>query len=157
VVKFTWPSDKRQREGRLLKLARERGVTGVAEWFHYKQITIDGSMDTIASLRKGLKFGLPRKLSNKASWVDTSTESSRVNSRTRSSLRGRSRSSVGRLTGLGITTSSTPVSSSGQKRKRDEGSAKSSAIKRSKLDNGQMVTTNPEPDVKEYEQDISNV
>ncbi len=31
VVKFAWPSDKRQREGRLLKLAKERGVTGVAE------------------------------------------------------------------------------------------------------------------------------
>ena len=35
VVKFAWPSDKRQQEGRLLKLARERGVTGVAEWFHH--------------------------------------------------------------------------------------------------------------------------
>ena len=85
VVKFAWPSDKRKREGRLLKLARERGVTGVAEWFHHEQIAIDGSMDTIASLRKGMKFGLPRKPSNKASWVDNGTESSRANSRTRSS------------------------------------------------------------------------
>jgi hypothetical protein len=31
VVKFAWPSDKRQQEGRLLKLAKERGITGVAE------------------------------------------------------------------------------------------------------------------------------
>jgi hypothetical protein len=116
VVKFAWPSDKRQREGRLLKLARERGATSVAQWFHHEQIAIDGSMDTIASLRKGMEFGLPRKLSNKASWVDNGTESSRANSRTRTSLRGRSRSSVGRLTGLRITTSSTPISSSGQKR-----------------------------------------
>jgi hypothetical protein len=30
-VKFTWPSDKRQREGDLLKLAKERGVKGIAE------------------------------------------------------------------------------------------------------------------------------
>jgi hypothetical protein len=86
VVKFAWPSDKRQREGRLLKLARERGVTGVAEWFYHEQIAINGSMDTIASLRKGMKFELPRKLSNKASWVDNGTESSRANSRTRSTV-----------------------------------------------------------------------
>jgi hypothetical protein len=110
VVKFAWPSDKRQQEGRLLKLARERGATGVAEWFHYEQIGIDEDIDTIASLRKGMKFG---KLSNKASCVNNDTESSKAKSRTRSSLWGRPRSSVGRLTGLGITTSSTPVSSSG--------------------------------------------
>jgi hypothetical protein len=42
VVKFAWPSDKRQEEGRLLKLAKERGVTGVAEWVHHEQIAIDG-------------------------------------------------------------------------------------------------------------------
>ena len=29
VVKLAWPSDKRQREGRLLKLAKDRGVTGI--------------------------------------------------------------------------------------------------------------------------------
>lgn len=40
VVKFAWPSDKRQREGRLLKLAKERGVTGVAEWFNHEQIPL---------------------------------------------------------------------------------------------------------------------
>jgi len=39
----------------------ERGVTGVAEWFHHEQIAIDGSEDTIASLRKGIEFGQPRK------------------------------------------------------------------------------------------------
>ena len=154
VVKFAWPSDKRQREGRLLKLARERGVTGVAKWFHYEQIAIDGRVDTIASLRKGMEFGLPRKLSNKASWVDNGTESGRANSRTRSSLQGRSRSSVGHLTGLGITTSSTPISSSGQKRKRDERSAPEiGAVKRSRSDDSQIVAVNAEPDVKERELD----
>ncbi|PVH69171.1 hypothetical protein DL98DRAFT_578486 [Cadophora sp. DSE1049] len=61
VVKFAWPSNKRQQEGRLLKLANERGVTGVAEWFHHAQAAIDGSLDTIASLRKGMKFGPPRR------------------------------------------------------------------------------------------------
>ena len=106
-------------------------------------------MDAIASLRKGMKFGPPRKISNKASWVDNSTESSRTNLRTRSSLRGRSRSSVGRLTGLGITTSSTSTSSSAQKRKRDEGSApKSGTMKRSKSDDGHMGAANPDSDWK---------
>jgi hypothetical protein len=110
MVKFAWPSDKRQGEGRLLKLARERAVKGVAEWFQYEQINIGGSADTITALQRGVAFGLPQKLSSKASWVDNSTESSRETSRTRSSIRERSRSSVGRLTGLGITTSSTPIS-----------------------------------------------
>ena len=55
VVKFAWPSDKRQREGDLLKLAKERGVKGIAEWFHHEQITIDGSADTIAHLRGRLE------------------------------------------------------------------------------------------------------
>jgi Fungal protein kinase len=158
VVKFAWPSDKRQREGRLLKLARERGVTGVAEWFHHERIAIDGSIDTIASLRKGMKFGLPRKLSNEASWIDTGTESSRANSRTRSSLRGRSRSSVGRLTGRGIATSSTSISPAGQKRKRDERSAPEiGAVKRSRSDDSQVVATSAEPDVKGHGLDNFNV
>ncbi|KAK9256933.1 hypothetical protein V1507DRAFT_501044 [Lipomyces tetrasporus] len=61
VVKFAWPSDKRQREGRLLKLAQERGVKGVAEWIHDEQVSIDGTLDPIANLRRGMKFGEPRK------------------------------------------------------------------------------------------------
>lgn len=130
MVKFAWSSDKRQGEGRLLKFAQEKEVTGIAEQFHHKPIAVDGSMDAIASLRKGMKFEPPRKISNKASWVDNSTESSRKNLRTRSRLRERSRSSVGHLTGLGITTSSTSISSSGQKRIRDEGSTpRSDAMK----------------------------
>ncbi|CZR65577.1 uncharacterized protein PAC_15477 [Phialocephala subalpina] len=158
VVKFAWPSDKRQREGDLLKLAKDKGVKGIAEWFHHEQIAIDGSLDTIASLRKDMKFGPPRKLSIKASWVEHGTESSRANSRTRSSLRGRSRSSVGRLTGLGINTSSTSISSAGQKRKRDERSAPEiGAIKRSISDNSQVIAISAEPDVKEHELDNFNV
>jgi hypothetical protein len=67
VVKFAWPSDKRQLEGDVLQLARERGVKGIAEWFHHGQIAIDGSVDTIVHLRAGLKFGASRKLSSKSS------------------------------------------------------------------------------------------
>jgi hypothetical protein len=59
MVKFAWPSDKRQQEGRLLKLAKDRGVTGIAEWFNHKQITINGDLDTIAHLRRDMKFETP--------------------------------------------------------------------------------------------------
>jgi Fungal protein kinase len=111
VVKFAWTSDKRPREGDLLKLAKERGVKGIAQWFHHEQITIDGNPDSIAHLRRGMKFGTPRKLSSRASWVDgSSVEFSQAYSRARS-LR-RSRSSAARP---GIRTSP-----SRQKRKRDE-------------------------------------
>ncbi|KAH8744111.1 hypothetical protein F5882DRAFT_387726 [Hyaloscypha sp. PMI_1271] len=61
-------------EGDLLKLAKERGVTGIAKWLHYKQITINGNPDTVAQLRSSMKFGTPRKLSSKASWVDRKPE-----------------------------------------------------------------------------------
>jgi hypothetical protein len=115
----------------LLKLAKERGVKGIAEWVHHEQISIDGHLDTISYLRRGMKFGVPRKLSSKASWVDSGTGSSRALSRTRS-LRGRSRSSKGRLTGLGISTSSTLISSSRQKRKRDGFVNANGGMKRSK-------------------------
>ncbi|KAH8585983.1 hypothetical protein B0O99DRAFT_695910 [Bisporella sp. PMI_857] len=57
VVKFAWPSDKRQREGELLKLAKEKGVTGIAVWFNHEQITIDGDPDTISHLRRAMKKG----------------------------------------------------------------------------------------------------
>ncbi|KAG9229469.1 hypothetical protein BJ875DRAFT_537697 [Amylocarpus encephaloides] len=110
VVKFAWPSDKRQREGDLLKLAKDRGVKGITECLYYEQITIDGSADTIAHLRVGLKFGVPRKFSSKASWIDNGTESSRANSRTRS------RNTVRRLTG------SAPESSTIKRFKSDNSS-----------------------------------
>lgn len=129
-MKFAWPSDKRQREGDLLKLAKERGVKGNAEWFHHEQITINENPDIIAHFRRDMKFGPPRKLSSKASWVDGSVESSWAYSRTRS-LR-RSRSSAARLMGLGISTSSATISSSGQKRKRDEAFVDGNSGKRSR-------------------------
>jgi Fungal protein kinase len=125
-----------------LKLAKERGVKGIAEWFHHEQITIDGMADTIAHLRVGLKFGAPRKLSGKSSWVDNSAESSREYSRTRS-VTGRSRSSAARLTGLGIGTSSTSMSS-GQKRKREEGFADGDGgVKRSRSVDDRTGNRNP--------------
>ena len=50
VVKFSWTSDKRPPEADLLRLARERGVKGVAELLGYHRIT------SIAEMRRGLVF-----------------------------------------------------------------------------------------------------
>ena len=140
VVKFAWPSDKRQREGELLKLAKERGVTGIAVWFNHEQITIDGGPDTISHFRRDMKFGTPRKLSSKASWVDCSAESSRAYSKT--SLGGRSGSGGTHLMGLGFGASSATTSSSGQKRKRDKRLDGDIRLKRSKSDGSHANGTN---------------
>ncbi|KAH6716479.1 hypothetical protein BKA61DRAFT_574276 [Leptodontidium sp. MPI-SDFR-AT-0119] len=122
-----------RREGELLKLVKERGVKGIAKWFHHEHITIDDNPDTIAHLQRGMKFGAPRKLSSKASWVNSNAESSRPYSRTRSLVR--SRSSATRLTGLGISTNSTPLSSSAQKRQREEDSVDGSPNRSKSRDN----------------------
>jgi hypothetical protein len=151
VVKFAWPSDKRQREGELLKLAKERKVTGVAVWFNHDQITIDGDPDTISYFRRDMKFGTPRKLSNKASWVNSSPESSRAYSKT--DFRGRSGSGATHLLGLGIGTSSATTSSSGQKRKRVDGLDRGSRMKRSKSDGSHASGTNVR--IKEVELDAT--
>ncbi|XMA19891.1 hypothetical protein WAI453_012682 [Rhynchosporium graminicola] len=140
VVKFAWPSDRRQREGELLKLAKERRVTGIAMWFNHEQITIDGDPDTISHFRRDMIFRTPRKLSSKASWVDYSAESSRAYSKT--SLKGRSGSSVAHLVGLGIGAGSATTSSSGQKRKRDERLEGTNRLKRSKSDGSYATATN---------------
>ncbi|TGO43961.1 hypothetical protein BCON_0689g00010 [Botryotinia convoluta] len=137
VVKFAWPSDKRQREGELLKLAKERGVTGIAMWFNHEQIVIDSDSDTISHFRRDMKFGRPRKLSSKASWVDGSPESSRAYSK--SSLKGRLGSSSNRLKGLG---NSVNTSSSGKKRKRKERFDPGSKLKRSESDGSHASRTN---------------
>ncbi|KAI1655018.1 hypothetical protein F4813DRAFT_392009 [Daldinia decipiens] len=148
VVKFAWPSDKRQREGRLLKLATERGVTGIAQWFHHEPVFVDGVADTIANLRSGMKFGQPRKISAKASWVNSGTESSQADSKTRSNPRGRSKSSVRRLASLAMNTSSSV--SSRQKRKQDEHLAvEISPTKRSRSNDSQSVPRQVEQDAKE--------
>ncbi len=136
VVKFAWPSDKRQREGDLLRLAKERGVTGISEWFHHEQITINdnpGNPDTIANLRRFMEFGTPKKLSNKASWVDPGAESSQVSRR--GNQRARSKSSMSRLNGLGISPSSTTTSSR-RKRKTEDFVNGSRARKRSNSSDG---------------------
>ncbi|KAI4087136.1 MAG: hypothetical protein L6R37_008352 [Teloschistes peruensis] len=58
VVKFSWVSDKRRPEADLLRLARERGVEGVAKLFGHHRIT------SIADMREGLTFGKPYTFRN---------------------------------------------------------------------------------------------
>jgi len=58
VVKFSGVSDKRRPEADLLRLARERGVKGVAKLFGHHHIT------SIADMREGLKFGKPYDFRN---------------------------------------------------------------------------------------------
>ncbi|KAI1150741.1 serine/threonine-protein kinase Sgk2 [Nemania diffusa] len=53
VAKFSWASTKRELEVSHLKLAKAKGVQGVAKLVAYRQIT------TIAELRKGLRFPKP--------------------------------------------------------------------------------------------------
>ncbi|KAL8647621.1 MAG: hypothetical protein Q9210_005451 [Variospora velana] len=58
VVKFSWVSDKRRPEADLLRLARERGVEGVAKLFGHHRIT------GIADMREGLTFRKPYAFRN---------------------------------------------------------------------------------------------
>lgn len=58
VAKFSWVSDKRRPEAELLRLARERGVEGVASLFGHRHIT------SIAEMREGLKFENPYAFRN---------------------------------------------------------------------------------------------
>ena len=58
VAKFSWVSDKRRPEVDLLRLARERGVEGVARLFGHHRIT------SIADMREGLEFGKPYAFRN---------------------------------------------------------------------------------------------
>lgn len=146
VVKFAWPSDKRYWEGDLLKLAKERGVTGIATWFNHEQITVDSDPDTISHFRRDMDFDKPKKLSNKASWVDTGAESSRVSMRR--SRRARSKSSMSRFKGLG-TSPSSATTSSGRKRKEAEGFVGSSVRKRSKSSDSRSGLAKVQ--TKEYE------
>ena len=53
VVKFSWTSDRRAPETDLLRLARQRGVSGVAELFGHRQIA------SIKEMREGLTFAKP--------------------------------------------------------------------------------------------------
>ena len=53
VVKFSWTSDKRKPEAEHLRLAREKGVRGIANLLGYQRIT------SIQDLRKGLTFTAP--------------------------------------------------------------------------------------------------
>lgn len=61
VTKFSWASDKRRPEAELLRVARQRGVEGIADLFGCHDIT------AIAEIRSGLTFGKPYRFRNTSS------------------------------------------------------------------------------------------
>ncbi|KAL9124715.1 MAG: hypothetical protein Q9217_005981 [Psora testacea] len=66
VVKFSWTSDKRPPEADHLRLARERGVNGVAKLLGYHRIT------SINEMREGLTFPAPYYFRNTSSSASAS-------------------------------------------------------------------------------------
>ena len=86
VVKFSWTSDKRQPEVDLLRLARERGVEGVAKLFGDYHIT------SIADMREGLTFGKPHAFRNTAGDIQRDIQRKRQTIGSRGSPSKRSRS-----------------------------------------------------------------
>ncbi|TAQ84872.1 hypothetical protein B7494_g6812 [Chlorociboria aeruginascens] len=145
VVKFAWPSGKRHQEGRLLKLAKERGVIGIAQWVHDEEVFIDGVADTIANLRDGLEFSKLRKISSKADM-----ESSQADSKPQSGVIS--------LTGPPAIDTKGSSISSGQKRKlEDERPAvETSSSKKSKSGDSQSLSRLVDKDAKKDESHKSN-
>ena len=136
MVKFSWPSDTRHREGELLRLAKERGVTGIAMWFNHKQVTIGGDLDNISHLRQDIKFGTLYKVSSKAYRVECSLETSR---------KGTAGSGATHLVSLGIGPSSAKTSS-GQKWEAVEKLDRGSKLKRPRYDSSHASGANvPNP------------
>lgn len=66
VVKFSWTSDKRPPEADHLRLAREKGVEGIAKLIGYQRIT------SISELRKGLTFPSPHRFRDGTTSATTS-------------------------------------------------------------------------------------
>lgn len=124
VLKFAWRSDKRQSEGKLLKLARERNVWGVAKLFGHQDL------ETIANLRRGLEFAKPKTF--RSARKDSINQS---HSREQSSMQANT---------LGISLAT--MSSSGQKRKRRDDwdplglSKRSKSSSRKRSDSRSVVT-----------------
>ena len=66
VVKFSWTSDKRPPEADHLRLAREKGVEGIAKLIGYQRIT------SISELRSGLIFSSPHRFRDGTTSATTS-------------------------------------------------------------------------------------
>lgn len=128
VVKFSWTSDKRPPEAAHLRLARKRGVKGVARLLGHHRIT------SIEEMRDGLTFPAPYRFRNTTS----SAPASFSQSQSQSQLQPLSRS-FGSFRRFSIT-----ESTSG-KRKADDNEPKSSKRSRS---NSQRSKLNREYEAK---------
>ncbi|KAL9018480.1 MAG: hypothetical protein Q9185_004220 [Variospora sp. 1 TL-2023] len=74
VVKFSWTSDKRPPEANHLRLAREKGVEGIAQLIGYQRIT------SISELRSGLTFPPPNRFRDGNTSATTSSQTQRSRS-----------------------------------------------------------------------------
>ncbi|KAI9852509.1 MAG: hypothetical protein M1824_001884 [Vezdaea acicularis] len=142
VVKFSWPSAKRRREGELLRLAKDRGVKGIARWVDHQDIVTGECHDTIANLRSGLSFQRPRQNSRESAWLNGPVgERSPSQTGEKGSLRGKLKKSASLPRGLEFSLISVATNSS-RKRKRDVVQRESSSTKRRRLSD---ETPKPEP------------
>ena len=136
VVKFSWTSDKRPPEADHLRLARDKGVEGIAKLVGYQRIT------SISELRSGLTFPSPHPFRG-------GTASAKTSSQTQLSQ------SFGPIQNLSIS-----KTSSKRKRPEDErGSQKRSRSdsQKSKLSQQYEAAQDPsEPAISLYESNSGN-
>ena len=134
VVKFSWTSDKRPPEADHLRLAREKGVEGIAKLIGYQRIT------SISELRSGLTFPSPHRFRDGIASATTSFSQTQLGQ------------SFGPIQNLSIS-----KTSSKRKRPEDErGSQKRSRSnsQKSKLSQQYEAVQKPgEPAVSLYESD----
>ena len=129
VVKFSWTSDKRPPEADHLRLAREKGVEGIAKLVGYQRIT------SISELRSGLTFPYPHR------FRDGTTSATKSFSQTQPSQ------SFGPIQNLSISKTSS-------KRKRKRPGDERGSRKKSKLSQQYEAAQNSgEPAVSLYESD----
>ncbi|KAL2050081.1 hypothetical protein ABVK25_009691 [Lepraria finkii] len=129
AVKFSWTSDKRPPEADHLRLAREKGVEGIAKLVGYQRIT------SISELRSGLTFPYPHR------FRDGTTSATKSFSQTQPSQ------SFGPIQNLSISKTSS-------KRKRKRPGDERGSRKKSKLSQQYEAAQNSgEPAVSLYESD----
>ncbi|EDN03054.1 predicted protein [Histoplasma mississippiense (nom. inval.)] len=56
VVKDSWQYPERTEEGELLREAMAKGVKNVAKYYHHETVHIDGKVDDVLAIRKGLSI-----------------------------------------------------------------------------------------------------
>ena len=142
VVKFSWTFDMRPPKADHLRLAREKGVKGIAKLIGYQRIT------SISELRSGLTFPSPHRFRDGITSATTSFSQTQLSQ------------SFGPIQNLSISKTSSKRKRPGdergsQKRSRSDSQKRSSSdSQKSKLSQQYEAAQNPgEPAVSLYESD----